>query len=1849
MTPIPGFDSVRELVRTDRFVLLRATRASDRRSVLVKAPLAEAGTARIEAERALFETLAGSGVPKPLEIVRVSGRPALVLDDPGGEPLAAVLEVKALGLDQALAVGTALARLVARAHERDVILRAIAPAFFLYRDDAGTAAPIDLSLAARGPSAAATPIPLAALRPFLPYVSPEETGRMNRTIDHRSDLYSLGAILYEALTGRRPFESDDPLETVHWHIAKSPAAPMELRASIPAVLSRLVVKLLAKAPEERYQTAAGLAEDLARCARDLDAEGGTIRDFPLGSRDVSDRFLMPRRLYGRDGEIAQLVAAFDAVRAGSSAVLLVSGYPGIGKTALIRELLEPVVRRGGRFVSGKFDQVVRDMPYGALIQAFQVLVRQMLAERENRVAEWREEVSAALGSNAGVLTEVIPELEFVIGEQPPPARLGPIESMNRFQLVLQNFIGATACADAPLAVFLDDLQWADYSTIELLLPLLTNPDCRGFLLVGAYRDGEVDAAHPLARAVTRLRERRVGLHEIALGPLEAPDLTRFVADALRTDPAAAAPLADLVMAKTAGNPFFVIQFMKTLRERGLIEFDRASGRFAFDLDAIASAGMTDNVIDLMSAKIRRLPRECGGALRLAACIGCEFDLETLGVVSRTTPAAAADALAPALAEGLVVPSCAGPGADASAGHGLAFAFLHDRVQQAAYALIPDDEKKTVHLAVGRLLLSSTGPDPGERLLDVVHHLNLGRSLVADEGERLRLAELNLAATRRAKRSAAFPAARSYAEVGRELLEPRHFTSRYDLAFDLHLEGAECEYLCGRFDEANVLFDALVERARTTLDKVRVAEPRIVQLENVARYGEAMDRALEALRLLGIDLPSEESAILAAIDAELEAIRKAQGARTIASLADLPVATSPEVRAIMRLLTTAWSSAYIDGRQALTRLMSATIVRLSLEHGNAEESAYGYVTHAITVGSELGDYAAAYEWGLLALRVNDRFDDRRRRAKVHHQFAVHVNVFRRPMSTCAQHARIATRSGLESGDFAYAGYAVFCETWNAILVSRDLAKFAAESRQSEAFQRRVKMSSLVEAQALFTRWAEALRGRTASPLSLSSGDFDEAAFESGLGKIRFFATFLHVARLHLAILLGEDDRAIEHARRAADAVVSLPGTIWPWLVDFLRALALAGAHGTAAPAERKEIEEELLSIRDYLSALAESCPENFLGSSLLVHAEVERLGLRDTEAMSLYEEAIRHARDAGLVGEQALANLLFGRYWLSRENETVAGIYLFEARRLFAEWGASAVSARIDERHGAVLDALRPGREDAKVEGAAVSVDAATVAKAAHAIAVEVETDGLLRRLVRIAIENAGAERGFFIRERDGRLVVEAEGGVDPDRAEVVRSVPIDACDGVARGVVQYVRQTRTSVVLGDARTDERFSSDPRIASGAVRSILCVPVVHQGRFAGILYLENGLADDAFPNERIEVIRMLSTHAAIAIENARLYDGMRDEVDRRRRAEEGLRVALAEVKTLKDRLEAENVYLQEEIRREHNFEEIVGSSPALAQVLSTVERVAPTDATVLILGETGTGKELIARALHDRSARKGRPLVKVNCGAISAGLVESELFGHVKGAFTGAIEGRVGRFDLADGGTLFLDEVGELPPDTQVKLLRVLQEGEFEPVGSSRTVKVDVRIIAATNRDLEARVRDGKFRADLFYRLNVLPIRVPPLRERSGDVAQLVHYFVERFSNRTGKKIQGVSQETMQKLVGYSWPGNVRELQNVVERALVLAPGPVLRIEGPLEAPGALAAPMHGDPAAPAPSPVPASGGNGVSTLGDAERRHILAALRQSGGVIEGPRGAARILDLHPNTLRSRMKRLGLKRPASHESV
>jgi predicted ATPase/transcriptional regulator with GAF, ATPase, and Fis domain len=1828
---LPGYSPVAEIYRGRKRVVYRAVRDRDGTSVILKTLVAEfpppADTAALRREYELLRGLAVPGVAEVYAFESYRDRPTLVLEDVGGSPLKSLVTRGPLELARFFEVAPELAATVGRLHHQGVVHKDVNPNNIVVNLATGQLRLIDFSISSRVAAGRQRPLEHPhLLEGTIAYMSPEQTGRMNRDVDYRTDLYSLGVTLYELLTGRLPFESPDVLAVVHGHVAQTPPPPHTHAPDVPPPLSDLVIRLLAKSAEDRYQSAEGVEEDLLRCSEAW-KRTGTVPPFPLAQHDVRGRFVFPQRLYGREAEVERLTRAFERAAEGRTELVLVSGYSGIGKTSLIQEIHRSLASRRGEFITGKFDQLARDVPYAGLAQAFAGLLRHLLAGSDESVAAWRERVLAALAGNGRVIADLIPQVTHLIGPQPSVSELDPTEAQNRFNRVFQQFVGAFARPEHPLVLFLDDLQWADAATLTLLPLFLTNPELSGLLVIGAYRDNEVPPTHPLALTIEELGRSGAEITEVVPAPLGQTHLRALLADAFPAPAAVLDPLAAVVLDKTGGNPFFVVQFLTTLYQDGLIALDRAARTWRADIPAIRGLQMTDNVADLMAERIRRLGEPTRRMLRLAACIGSRFDLATLATIGETDAATAALDLWPAVEQGLVLSEepFYGLAPDLSDGRTATqrrFRFLHDRVQQAAYALIPDAAKPQAHLTVGRLLLArGAEPERADWLFDVVHHLNTGAALMQDPGERLRLSELNLAAGRRAKASAAFPSAYGYFAAGSALLSADAWTRRHELAFALHVERAEAEYLTGRLDDAERSYALLLERAASPLERADTYLLMMNQYETMARYDDAIRAGMAALRLLGFALPEEPAEQDAALRADISAISAHLAGRHAMALLELPRLENPAVRKAIKLLMILWSPAYISGQKTLSHLTGARMVVLSIEHGNCEESAYGYVAYAMAVGWLLEDYAEGHEFGRLGLALNDRLADLRLRGRVLHRFSALVNSWRAPFASCLPYAREAVRAGLESGDYIIAAYAQFQQSWWGMWIDPDLAGFLERHQPTVDFLERMQATAYREVQKMILQWARALQGKTEATTSLTGGDYDERTFLATYGGGGIFGSWYVTLKIELLHTFG----AIAEARAAArdwEAVAEVfTSSPWPAMFAFRHALVLCAWLPTAPPDERADTLAKADAVTARLRLWAENAPDNYAHLHHLAAAELARVRGHTSEAFEHYEAALSHAQRQTSPRHRALANELYGEFWAGRQQPEVAAVFLREAHFGYRQWGAHAKVADLERRHGAhlahgltgadPLSGVAPmGGTTQTTQTQSAALDLHTVIKVGQAVAGEMDLERLLGGLLRVAIEHAGAERGHLVLEHEGGPAVHVTGTSMAVQVRVDEGTPLAEATGLPVALVQLVRRTGETVVLADAAVEGPFVDDPYVRRGRPRSVVGMPVLNQGRLIGVLYLENNLAPGVFTADRAQLLHLIAAQAATAIENARLF---------------------AEIARLKDRLQAENVYLTEEIKTQQGFEEMVGNAPALRRTLARVEQVAPTDSTVLITGETGTGKELVARAIHTHSRRRERSLVSVNCGAISPGLVESELFGHEKGAFTGALARKIGRFELADGGTIFLDEIGDLPLDLQVKLLRVLQEGEIERVGGTRPIPVDVRVVAATHRDIQAAVEAGRFRADLYYRLNVFPIHMPALRERREDIPALVRHFVLKHAARFGKSIDSVPADMLAALTAYDWPGNIRELGNVIERSVIVSRG------GALE-PGDWIAPRAPQPAARTAREAPEGG-----TLEEIERARILEALESTRWRVSGPKGAALLLGLKPTTLESRMKRLGIVRP------
>src|SRR6267142_1617181 len=948
-----------ELVSTDEELALhrgrpRTPTASGCRPILVLRAVCEhpapATIKRLEHEYSLADELRSEWTARPVALTEYQGRTALVLEDPGGEPLEGSLGAPMeLGLFLRLAVG--IASSLRELHAQGIIHKDIKPANLLVDTATGRTWLMGFGIASRLRRERQAPEPPEMIAGSLPYMAPEQTGRMNRSIDSRSDLYAAGVTLYEMSTGSLPFNASDPMEWVHCHIARRPVPPAERRKEVPGPVSAIIVKLLAKTPEERYQTAAGLERDLRRCLAAWE-EHRRVDHFPIAQDDTPDRLLVPEKLYGRSREVETLLTAFDRMVAGGRPELvLVSGYSGIGKSSVVNELHKVLVPPRGLFASGKFDQYKRDIPYATLAEAFQKLIESLLGKSESELARWRNALREALEPHGRLMVNLVPELELIVGEQPPVPELSPRDAQRRFQFVLRRFIGVFAQPEHPLALFLDDLQWLDAATLDLLEDVFTRSDLRHLMLIGAYRDNEVSADHPLMLKLETIRNAGTPVQEVKLAPLARKDVSELIADALRCERARAAPLAELVYEKTAGNPFFVIQFIYALLDEGLLAFDHRVGCWSWDLERIHAKGYTDNVADLMVGKLTRLPATTQEGVQQLACLGSSADSRTLALVRGTSEEQVHADLGEAVRLELI---------ERLEG---AYRFVHDRIQEAAYSLIPEPLRADAHLRIGRLLVAHTPRDEREEVIfEIVNQLNRGVALISLPDERQELAELNLIAGKRAKDATAYASALTYLGAGRALLPEDCWERCSALTFALELQRAECEFLTGDFAAAEGRLSALSERARRLVDLAAVTRLKEELFTTLGRT-DAIEACLDYLRRIGVHWSPHPAK--ADVEQEYERIWRQIGSRSIEELVDLPLMTEPELRGTMDVLNAVLSSAsWTD--ENLFCLVLCRMANLSMEHGNSDGSCLAYVCLGMLLGHRFGNYPAGFSFGKLGL-------------------------------------------------------------------------------------------------------------------------------------------------------------------------------------------------------------------------------------------------------------------------------------------------------------------------------------------------------------------------------------------------------------------------------------------------------------------------------------------------------------------------------------------------------------------------------------------------------------------------------------------------------------------------------------------------------------------------------------------------------------------------------------------------------------------------------------------------------------------------------------------------------------------
>jgi histidine kinase len=1413
-------------------------------------------------------------------------------------------------LNEFLPLAIFLADTIGQIHLQNIIHKDINSNNILFNADTGKASIIDFGLATRQPKDNQQLYSPGKLDGTLHYISPEQTGRMNRSVDYRTDLYSLGIVFYELLTGKRPFESNDAMELVHFHIALNP----DLR-EVPAPLDQILGKLLAKNAEDRYQSAFGLKYDLEQCARQW-RETGKLAAFQPAQKDYSQFFNIPQKLYGREKQIERLIEEFEKAREHASRLLLIAGYSGIGKSALVNEVQKPVTARKGYFISGKFDQFQRNIPYFAFIRAFEVLTEQLLTESPEQLAAWKDKIENALGVNGQVIIEVIPAVELIIGPQPPLQPLGPAESQNRFNLAFQNFIKVFAEEDHPLAIFIDDLQWADSASLRLMENLLLDQDIRNLLLIGAYRDNEVGDTHPLMLSLKELNKKVDRIFSITLTPLKPEEVNQLVADTLNRTMPDCRELSRLIFDKTNGNPFFVTQFFKKLYDDDLVRFSFEDHGWTWDVEEIRRMNITDNVVDLMSQKIQTFSDETARLLQLAACIGDTFDLQTLSAISQQPIFEVCGILQESMSEGLT------PALDENYKYYLQkdlseredlgkaeFRFLHDRIQQAAYSLIPESERRRLHLEIGRLLLRDLSEEEREdRLFDIANHLNFGLELVSAPEERTKYVQLNMEAGQKAKTSTAYASSLNYLYNGIQLLKPNFWTSEeeYPLAFQLHMAAAECEYLNNNQNKAWELLDLLLEKSQNTMEKVqvRILRGNIAQTVGDSKLG--LQEFSDGLALLGIHVPKEVTQEM--IGAGIQRIETLRAGRPIADLANLPIMEDPEKYSTILLILHGATPAFFVNKNLWAWFVLEGIATL-LEHGIVNIGDVLFPPYGLFIGQALGNFEAGYEWGKLGIAINKKFNNRPFIPKINVVFGNMVSHWRTHLKHNVDYAREAFEVGVENGDLIYAGISVFHMPFCYFLLGKPLEEVQEMIQTYYDFLEKTQ-DFHIEANRILDQMILALQGKTNAPYSLNDAHYDEDTKKEELTP-SFNQIPIHIfyyAKLRLHYHCGRYKEAVASGAKALELVeASLGMQIVPDQY-FFHSLSLAAYYPEAPGEEQESLLALLDTLIEQMGKWADNAPMNYKHKHLLLKAERARAIGTDEDLSGQYDEAIEWAEKNEYHQDAALINELAGRFWLLREKPKFAKVYLSEALYLYSIWGGHVKVQQMQEEFPELLSIKSAMDLDTSFLTTTISasgsgssstsnLDLQSIMKASTAISGEVVLEHLVEKLLKIILENAGAQRCCLVRPNEkGDWLIQGEGTID-GQLTVMQRTPVKGSDKISEAVLQYVGRTQESVVLNDAVNHHQFGNTPYITRHQPKSVLCTPIINQGNLLGMLYLENNLTTGAFPRYRIEMLKLLSGQIAVSIDNALLYENLEFKVRERTATieQQNKEIALEKLKT------------------------------------------------------------------------------------------------------------------------------------------------------------------------------------------------------------------------------------------------------------------------------------------------------------------------------------------------------------------
>lgn len=1470
---IPGYILTESLFSDDRICIFLGKKKDTEETVVLKFLKRDLPDLKdinsLKHEFSIIQNLKISGIIQPIELISFKNNIAIVFQGFWGPNLKSLLSSGPFSTLEFLKIAIQLTDILTDIHANHIIHKDIKPSNIIIHSESQEVKITDFSIATKLEKEMKSIQNPEQLEGTIFYISPEQTGRMNRSIDYRTDIYSLGITFYEMITGKLPFESNDPMEIIHAHIAKLPRSPQKIVPNIPPIISQIILKCLNKSAEDRYQSAYGLKLDLQNCLDQL-INTSEIQPFLLAQKDVSSRFQIPQKLYGRDKEIQILLDIFqDMYENGETQFLSIAGYSGTGKSSLIQELYKPITEKRGYFIVGTYEQFQNDSPFIGFIRAFEGLIKQLLSEAQHNLTVWKAQLLEAIGVNGQVLIDIIPDLEFIIGPQPPVPKLGLDETHNRLNIMLQKFIQVFSTKEHPLILFLDNLHWADTSSLQLIEFFLTKSQNLQLFIIGAYRTNELTDSSPLTKMVEKL-EAHVSpqIHKITLESLPVEIINQLISDTLHCDLSYTKSLSALLYEKTQGNPFFLTQLLQSLYQTQQIKFDFSSGKWEWDLSKIQHTEITNNVIELMVSTILRLPYKLQILLKNAACLGNTFTPDALSIISDISEEEVLAGLWQCIFEGLLILI------------GNDYKFLHNRLQEACYALIDDEERKEVHLKIGRFLLQTLSKEKqNEYLFDIVNHFALGRDYISDKDEQINVISLYIMAGKKAKFSAAHASALKYFSTAFAMIETIYNDSIYDLYFSAGSEKAESLFFIGNIEEAEALINSILLKTKTKMEKIKLLNIRSLAYIRLKEYSKAIDIGLICLNLLGVRMKRQNS--IFSIIIPLLKVKWRLKFQKISELINYPVSIDEKNKMATAIMDDLGAAVYFLGDDLLFAVLILEGLIWVIKNGHTEYSAFGYTGYGVILGAVFQDYKKAAQYNQLAIALCEKFNNIPLKAKVYHISASMIQPWTQHYRHSIELFQKAYQFGLDSGDFDYSCYSLNDSSWCEFFIGENLAAVFQATEEATEFFHKVSFLNQEINIRILQYLCSNLQGYIANDEQL----LVPPQFEDQFEKDNSYAyTLMMLAKMILAYFNQDFKMAFQYLLKVETYYGKIASEILADNYIFFSGLIVTKLYRTASShSEKRHLAKKMTSYLKKMKLWQDNCTQNFQHKYFLMLAEWHAIHHHFSKASILFDKAIESAIENGFIQNAAIANEHAALFYIENNRTKLATPYLTEAQYFYTKWGAYFKVTDIDKKYSnRILQSTNNPLLRTKTisvthsQTSSEMLDTKSVLKAAQTISEEIQIKKLLDKLLHLILENAGAQRGSLIlkNDKDDQFYIEAEGDVNTVKMAVSDPIAIEKTNKVCMSIVQYVIRTHQSIVIEDALTDFQFKSDPYILDQKPKSILCVSILYQGNLIGLIYLENNLISNTFTTNRQELIKLLTSQAAIAIENAKLYQQVMD---------------------------------------------------------------------------------------------------------------------------------------------------------------------------------------------------------------------------------------------------------------------------------------------------------------------------------------------------------------------------------------